>query len=147
MLRPEQPTIASSERRIELVEPDLAQNMFSRLYSATKIDVHPNAEGKFTWSWKMLQTGSMTVINGHAVVGSADVAGAIPYYLLSLVQQGTVDFKSLKYQTVVTADKGAAMVSTLRKLRAIWPRSAVIAASPVGPCGRYWPRNPRPRHR
>lgn len=111
MLRLEQPTTTSSERRIQLEEPDLAQNMFSRLYSATTIDIHPDASGKFAWSWKMLQTGPITVINGHAIAGSAEVAGAIPYYLLSLVQEGSVEFNSLKHQTAVMANKSAAMVN------------------------------------
>lgn len=112
MLQPEQTPTVAPDRKIQLTEPDLARNMFNRLYSATSIDVHRDEERRFAWTWALQPIGPVTLIQGHAIQGSAAIAGAIPYYVLVLVQNGTIDLSSLQHQMSVVRDQSAALINT-----------------------------------
>ncbi len=106
---------------IQLTEPDLAREMFSRLYSATSIDIHRDAERQFAWVWTLRPNGPITVIQGHARLGFASVGGEIPYYVLALVQEGTLDLSSSKNQTRVICGQSAALINANTEALAFTP--------------------------
>lgn len=96
---------------VQLDEPDLARSMFGRLYDVPRVDIQLDSAGEFAWDWNVAVRGAATLIRGHARMGAASVAGSPPFYVLALVEAGSIDIASSKAGVSIAPNMRGALVN------------------------------------